>query len=70
MTGQFAGQQQMHSRSDVIAFHSPDSANGWLSTFSAHPIEIDGETYGTVEHYYQTAKFESTEFRKLIRKAE
>jgi ribA/ribD-fused uncharacterized protein len=41
----------------------------WLSNFWRSQIEIDGELYETVEHYYQSQKSTSAEERKMIAEA-
>jgi ribA/ribD-fused uncharacterized protein len=37
-----------------------------LSSYSKHGFELDGESWPSVEHYYQAMKFESAELRKII----
>lgn len=39
----------------------------WLSNFWPTPVEMDGETYPSVEHAYQAAKSEDPEYRRLVR---
>jgi len=43
-------------------------ANAWLSNFAPAPVVLDGETYPTVEHAYQAAKFRETAIRDKLRK--
>jgi ribA/ribD-fused uncharacterized protein len=42
---------------DTIQFYAANDPNGFLSNFYAAPIEIDGLTWPTTEHYYQAQKF-------------
>ena len=35
----------------------PHEEYGWIINFSAHPIEILGRTWPTVEHYYQCQQY-------------
>lgn len=41
----------------VIRFYEPNDDFGFLSNFYPSPITIEGRTYPTVEHYYQSRKF-------------
>ncbi len=42
-----------------IYFHSQRGPYGYLSNFyKNHPIEVDGKTWPTTEHYYQAMKFQ------------
>ncbi len=45
-----------------------DSLNP-LSSYSKHGFELDGDTWPSVEHYYQAMKFGSDELRNAIRDA-
>jgi ribA/ribD-fused uncharacterized protein len=38
-----------------------------LSSYSKHGFELDGETWPSVEHYYQAMKFKPGELRNAIR---
>jgi N-glycosidase YbiA len=49
-----------------IYFYKVDAPYGCFSNFSPHSIELDGEQWPTVEHYYQAHKFLGTEFEELI----
>jgi N-glycosidase YbiA len=51
----------------VIQFYSTKDAYGDFSNFAAFPIEIDGQTWPTSEHYFQAQKFAGTEHEELIR---
>lgn len=41
-----------------LKFRYSTGEYGFLSNFSNHPVIIDGKTYPTTEHYYQSQKFE------------
>ena len=43
---------------------------GFLSHFHPSPIELDGEVWPTVEHYYQTQKSFDPRYRRAIRECE
>lgn len=45
---------------EPIRFYRVSQPYGCFSNFSPHPMVIDGVTYPTSEHYYQSKKFEST----------
>jgi ribA/ribD-fused uncharacterized protein len=51
----------------VIQFYSTKDAYGEFSNFAAFPIEVDGRTWPTSEHYFQAQKFAGTEHEELIR---
>jgi N-glycosidase YbiA len=50
----------------IIYFYRVDAPYGCFSNFSPHSIELDGESWATVEHYYQAHKFEGTKFEYLM----
>jgi N-glycosidase YbiA len=50
----------------IIYFYKVDAPYGCFSNFSPHSIELDGESWATVEHYYQAHKFEGTKFDYLM----
>jgi N-glycosidase YbiA len=50
----------------IIYFYKVDKPYGCFSNFSPHSIELAGEKWATVEHYYQAHKFEGTEFEYLM----
>ena len=54
---------------DPIRFSSKHKEFAWLSNFHAAPIELDGCSWPTVEHYYQAAKFADGPVRERIRSA-
>jgi ribA/ribD-fused uncharacterized protein len=53
-----------------IYFYSQNEEYGEFSNFAPFGIEMDGLWYPTVEHYYQSQKFDNNEYCELIRKAE
>ena len=50
----------------TIQFYSTRGDYGFLSNFSRHPLIIDGKFYKTSEHYFQSIKFEGTEYEERI----
>ena len=57
-----------HNESPVL-FYSIDEPFGCFSNFSRHPIELDGKTWPTSEHYFQAQKFAGTPHEEAIRQA-
>ena len=55
---------------DTIKFYLTDAPYGFLSNFAAYPIEIDGKTWPTSEHYFQAMKFAGTPHEDEIRAEE
>ena len=53
----------------TINFYSTAHAYGEFSNFASYPVEIDGKTWKTTEHYFQAMKFEGTPYAEEIRKA-
>jgi ribA/ribD-fused uncharacterized protein len=53
----------------AIRFYSRSETHSELSNFAPFPIEIDGEAWPSVEHYYQAAKFADPEMREKIKLA-
>jgi len=51
----------------AIYFYSTSDTYGSLSNFSPHGIEMDGNWWPTVEHYFQAQKFHDAEYREKIR---
>jgi N-glycosidase YbiA len=49
-----------------IYFYKINNPYGCFSNFSPHAIDLDGENWATVEHYYQAQKFVGTKFEDLI----
>ena len=57
--------------SSAIYFYSKANTFFELSNFEFSPFEIDGVTYATVEHYFQSVKFlEDPDYADRVRKAE
>jgi len=54
---------------NTITFYAAADAYGYLSNFFAAPIEIDGFTWPTTEHYYQAQKFADPARQAAIRAA-
>lgn len=52
-----------------ILFYSRRAQWGWLSNFHRAPQTVDGETYPTNEHYYQSQKATEPEVRRWIAEA-
>jgi len=50
----------------TIYFYKVSDHYGCFSNFSLHPIEVNGSSWQTVEHYYQAQKFVGTENERLI----
>lgn len=44
-----------------ILFYKTTEPYGEFSNFSRHPIELDGKTWATTEHYFQAQKFNGTD---------
>jgi ribA/ribD-fused uncharacterized protein len=55
--------------SDVIHFYRTNDEYGCFSNFGPYPIELDGKTWPTSEHYFQAQKFAGTEHAEAIRQA-
>jgi hypothetical protein len=47
----------------AIRFYSKSETHSELSNFAPFPIEIDGESWPSVEHFYQASKFDDPEMR-------
>jgi ribA/ribD-fused uncharacterized protein len=45
----------------AIYFYLPREAHGFLANFSPHGVELDGVYFPTVEHFFQAAKFTTTD---------
>lgn len=54
----------------ILYFARDREAFGFLSHFHPAPIEIDGETWATAEHFYQAQKSFDPAYRAAIRAAE
>ncbi len=55
---------------ETIYFFHLEEPFGCLSNASRHPIYVDDSYWQTVEHYFQTAKFEDRELRAKTRGAD
>lgn len=53
----------------ILFYRRDRQAFGFLSNFHPSPITIDGETWPTVEHYYQAQKSLDPEYRRAVRQA-
>jgi ribA/ribD-fused uncharacterized protein len=53
----------------ILYFGRDREAFGFLSHFHPASIELDGEIWPTVEHYYQAQKSSSRPYRQAIREA-
>jgi ribA/ribD-fused uncharacterized protein len=53
----------------AIYFYSTSDKYGALSNFSPHGVEMGGQWWPTVEHYFQGQKFHDAEYREAIRVA-
>jgi N-glycosidase YbiA len=51
----------------AILFYSTRENYGEFSNFAAFPIQVDGRTWPTSEHYFQAQKFAGTEHEEAIR---
>jgi len=45
----------------TIYFYVPRDEYGWMSNFSPHGVKLDGDFWPTVEHFFQAAKFTTTD---------
>ena len=55
--------------SDVVQFYRTSDDYGCFSNFAAYPIQLDGETWPTTEHYFQAHKFLDPQHQQAIRQA-
>jgi ribA/ribD-fused uncharacterized protein len=53
----------------VLFFARDRGLFGFLSNFHPAPLELDGEAWATVEHYYQAQKSFDPAYRQAIREA-
>lgn len=54
----------------TIRFFSKSETYREFSNFAPFPIDLDGESWPTTEHYYQAQKFTDPELQQKIRAAE
>jgi ribA/ribD-fused uncharacterized protein len=54
---------------ETIHFYSVSAEHGHFSNFAGFPIEVDGRTWPTSEHYFQAQKFLAAEHQEAIRQA-
>ena len=50
----------------TINFYSTRENYGLFSNFASYPIELDGMTWKTVEHYFQAQKFSDNAIKLKI----
>jgi ribA/ribD-fused uncharacterized protein len=55
------GNDEHDSTGSAIYFYSRSTRFFELSNFAASPMVVDGKTYATVEHYFQSAKFSDSD---------
>lgn len=53
---------------DVIRFYAVRGNYGCFSNFSPHPINLNGKTWPTSEHFFQAQKFAGTPDEEEIRR--
>ena len=53
----------------TIYFYSKIGEYGEFSNFSSYGIEVDGDWWPTVEHYFQAQKFHDVDYQERIRGA-
>src|SRR5207253_2098955 len=53
----------------VIRFFSQSKTHREFSNFAPFGIDLDGDHWPSVEHYYQAQKFADADLQKLIRNA-
>lgn len=51
----------------TIKFWGATNPNGYLSNFYDAPFTVNGITYSTVEHFFQSIKFQGTKWEFYIR---
>jgi N-glycosidase YbiA len=50
-----------------IRFYSTKDEHGFLSNFAPYPVDLDGKTWPTTEHYFQAQKFTDAQYAERIR---
>ena len=51
----------------ILFYRTAEAPYGAFSNFAAFPINVDGQTWPTVEHYYQSQKMVDPEYRERVR---
>jgi ribA/ribD-fused uncharacterized protein len=59
----------MSDEQAVIYFYSTTGEHGCFSNFYRCPVEIEGKTWPTTEHYFQAQKFAGTALVGQVRRA-
>jgi ribA/ribD-fused uncharacterized protein len=59
----------MSDQPPIICFYSTRDEYGCLSNFYPAPVEIDGKTWPTTEHYFQAMKFTDPKLQGHVRRA-
>lgn len=54
---------------DPIYFYTPRDKYGEFSNFARFGVEMEGQWWKTVEHYFQSRKFHDRDYREKIRAA-
>ncbi len=52
---------------EPVYFYTPAEAFGEFSNFARFGVELDGQWWPTVEHYFQAQKFDDERYRQTIR---
>jgi ribA/ribD-fused uncharacterized protein len=55
---------------ETIYFYTPQDEYGCFSNFSPHGLEMGGQYWKTVEHYFQAQKFTGTKYEEQVRIAQ
>lgn len=54
---------------EVINFYSSKAEYGFMSNFANYSVSIDGKTYRSTEHFYQSQKYQGTRWETEVRNA-
>jgi ribA/ribD-fused uncharacterized protein len=65
-TGGVPGTEDVSER---VLFYRVGEPYGFLSNFAPFPVEVDGKTWPTTEHYFQAQKFAGRVEEEQVRKA-
>lgn len=52
---------------ETICFYKTRDPHGYMSNFSRHSFVVNGVTYRTSEHFYQSQKFAGTPYEVTVR---